>query len=393
MKRNPPFRAEHVGSLHRPKALREARLRLLGGLAPKDKVGAHDNAELTAIEDGFIREAVKLQEDVGLKTITDGEFRRQTWLDHFLGSLTGIGFAIRKVASRDPTVAFRSAERAGKSTTEDVENITVEFPVNAPIRWRGSANLAPFKFLQSVVRDGEVPKITIPAPDNFYYFGGPGAIDRTAYPDLGAYWDDMADAYKQEIAALAAAGCRHIQLDDVVPAFLCDPAHVAKLKARGDDPDALLAAAAACVNRALAGRPEGLRVSLHICRGNRHGHFMAEGAYDAIAERLFGTLEVDNYYLEYDTPRAGTFAPLRFMPPDKTVVLGLVTTKRKELEPKDALKRRIDDAAKYLPLDRLALSPQCGFSGDMMSDVMTVDDQKRKLALVVETATEVWGTA
>jgi 5-methyltetrahydropteroyltriglutamate--homocysteine methyltransferase len=391
MKRNPPFRAEHVGSLHRPKELREARMRILGGLAAKGKAGAHGNAELTAIEDGFIRDVVKLQEDVGLRTVTDGEFRRQTWLDDILGSLSGIGFAIRKVESRDPTTAFRSAERAGKSTTEDVENITVEFPVTDRIRWQRSVNVAPFMFLQSATR-GAVPKVTMPAPDNFYYFGGRHAIDRGAYPEIGAYWDDMADAYKQEIGALAAAGCVHVQLDDVVPAFLCDAAHIAKLKARGDDPQKLLAAATGCINRAIAGRSEALRVSLHICRGNRHGHFMAEGAYDAIAEHLFGTLEVDNYYLEFDTPRAGSFAPLRFMPEGKTVVLGLVTTKRKELEPKDALKRRIDEAAKYVPLDRLALSPQCGFSGDMMSDVMTVDDQKRKLALVVETATEVWGS-
>ena len=390
--RNPPFRAEHVGSLHRPKALRDARVRLLGGLSVKGKTGPHGNAELAAIEDGFIREVVKLQEDVGLRTITDGEFRRQTWLDHFLGSLSGIGFAIRKLESRDPSTAFRSAERAGKSTTEDVENITVDFPVTERIRWRGSANAAPFKFLRSVVRGG-VPKVTIPAPDNFYYFTGPGSIDRAAYPDIAVYWDDMADAYRQEIAALAEAGCTHVQFDDVIPAFLCDPSHVAKLKARGDDPQRLLASATACINRAIAGRPAAMRISLHICRGNRHGHFMAEGAYDAIAEYLFGNLAVDNYYLEYDSARAGSFAPLRFMPNDKTVVLGLVTTKRKELEPKDQLKRRLDEAAGYVPLDRLALSPQCGFSGDMMSDVMTVDDQKRKLALVVETAAEVWGSA
>jgi 5-methyltetrahydropteroyltriglutamate--homocysteine methyltransferase len=366
-------------------------MRLLGGIKREGGFGRHDNAELRTIEDKCIVDIVKLQEEVGLRTITDGEYRRQVWLTEFLSSLDGLTMTL-KIAPGKGT-GFRSDERQGKSKTEDVENVRVEYRVERPIRWVGSANVDAFKFLQSVTKG--VPKVTIPAPQDYYFMAGSGRaqIDRQAYPDLSGFWDDMATAYKSEVDALVAAGCTHIQFDDVVNACLCDERHVARLKAEGEDPDALMAAYVKSLNRALAGRPDSLTVSMHICRGNRHGHYIAEGGYDHVADYLFNNLEIDNYYLEYDTPRAGSFEPLRLMPGDKTVVLGLVTTKRAELEPIDALRRRIDQAAKYMPLDRLALSPQCGFSGDMMSDVMSIDQMKRKLALVVETADAVWGSA
>jgi 5-methyltetrahydropteroyltriglutamate--homocysteine methyltransferase len=390
MPRNrPPFRAEHVGSLHRPAKLRAARARILKGLGKTGKFGRHDSEELRAIEDDCIREIVRLQEDVGLKTITDGEYRRQIWLSEFLGSLGGIELTLQGTSGS--ATHFRANERHGKSTTEDVENVRIEFHVNEPIQWTGSVNVDAFKFLKTLTRG--VPKVTIPAPQDYYYFGGRGCVSTRIYPDIGGYWNDMAKAYAREISTLVDAGCTHIQFDDVVNACLCDPAHVAQLKANGEVPDELLHNYIGCLNTALTGRPASLTTSLHICRGNRHGHYMAEGGYDAVADYLFNHLDVDNYYLEYDSPRAGSFEPLRLMPRHKRVVLGLVTTKRPELEAPDNLKRRIDEAAKFFPVDQLSLSPQCGFSGDMMSDVMSIEQMARKLELVVEVARSVWGEA
>jgi 5-methyltetrahydropteroyltriglutamate--homocysteine methyltransferase len=388
-KRRPPFRAEHIGSLHRPRELRDARAKFLGGLGREGGFGRHRSEELRKIEDQHIRNVVKLQEDVGLQSITDGEYRRQIWLSEFLGSLGGIELTLQGTSSS--ATHFRSDERHGKSRTEDVENVRIEFHVKDKVRWTGSVNVDAFKFLKSIAHG--VPKVTIPAPQDYYFFGGRECVSRSVYPDIEEYWRDLGLAYAEEVKALAAAGCTHIQFDDVVNACLCDPAQVAQLKARGEDTDALLRNYIACLNGALANRPDDLTVSLHICRGNRHGHFIAEGGYDVVADYLFNNLDVDNYYLEYDTPRAGTFAPLKFMPADKTVILGLVTTKRPELEDPDQLKRRIDEASKFIPLNRLGLSPQCGFSGDMMSDVMSIDEMKRKLELVVRTAHSIWGEA
>ena len=390
-KTQPPFRAEHVGSLHRPKALRDARLRLLGGPGAKGRPADHVNEELRRIEDQCVREAVKLQEAVGLRTITDGEFRRQTWLGEFVGCMTGMDISISVVKDAASRTGFRSDERIGKSTTEDVENVRVEFTVTGRIRWKQSVNVEPFRFLSSITNG--VPKVTIPAPANFYFFGGPQCIDRKVYPDLAQFWSDLSDVYRKEVQVLVDAGCRHIQIDDVVPAMLCDPGHVAKIRERGDDPQAILSANTECLNRALKERHDDLLVSVHMCRGNRHGHFMAQGGYEPIADYLFNALEVDNWYLEYDSPRAGTFEPLRFMPADRTVVLGLMTTKRAELESVDQLRARVEDASKFVPLERLSLSPQCGFSGDMMSDVMSIEQQKRKLERLVEAARAIWPDA
>jgi 5-methyltetrahydropteroyltriglutamate--homocysteine methyltransferase len=386
-KRRPPFRAEHFGSLHRPRELRDARAKYLGGLGHKGGFGRHRSEELRRVEDECIRDIVKLQEDVGLKSITDGEYRRQIWLSEFLGSLGGIELTLQGTSSS--ATHFRSDERHGKSTTEDVENVRIEFHVTGKIKWAGSVNVDAFKFLKGIAHG--VPKVTIPTPQDYYYFGGRECISNTVYPDLAEYWHDMGAAYAHEVAALVDADCTHIQFDDVVNACLCDPKHVALLQGKGEDTDALLRSYVDCLNHALAGQAPELTASLHICRGNRHGHYIAEGGYEAIADYLFNHLDVDNYCLEYDTPRAGTFAPLRFMPADKTVILGLVTTKRPELEPPDQLKQRIDEASKFIPLERLGLSPQCGFSGDMMSDVMSIDQMKRKLELVVSTAQSVWG--
>lgn len=385
----PPFRAEHVGSLHRPAKLRQARAQFLGGLGKVGKFGRHDSKELRAVEDECIREVVRLQENVGLRTITDGEYRRQIWLSEFLGSLGGIELTLQGTSGS--ATHFRADERHGKSTTEDVENVRIEFHVNQPIRWTGSVNVDAFKFLKAVTHG--TPKVTIPAPQDYYFFGGRACVSRTVYPEIQRYWSDLSAAYAREIETLVQAGCTHIQFDDVVNACLCDPAHAGRLKASGEDPDQLLRDYVDCLNAALAGRPATLTTSLHICRGNRHGHYMAAGGYDPVADYLFNHLDVDNYYLEYDTPRAGSFEPLRLMPRHKFVVLGLVTTKRPELENPDDLRRRIDEAAGYFPIEQLGLSPQCGFSGDMMSDVMSIDEMTRKLELVVGVARSVWGEA
>jgi 5-methyltetrahydropteroyltriglutamate--homocysteine methyltransferase len=383
----PPFRAEHVGSLHRPQALKEARGKILGGL--NRVFGRHNNQELTRLEDDFIRDIVRLQEELGLKTITDGEYRRQVWLSEFLSSLQGLTMSLQIVPGA--ATGFRSDERLGKSKTEDVENVRVGFEVKEKIRWIGSANVDAFQFLSSIVGPQSIPKVTIPAPQEYYFFkAGPDAI-RGVYKDADLFWADMAAAYKQELGALIAAGCRHIQLDDVVYACVCDPKHSARLAAEGDDPMRLVKASVDTINNALADCPNEVTISLHICRGNRHGHFMAEGGYDVVAQYLFTNLHVDNYYLEYDSPRAGSFEPLRFIPSDKSVVLGLVTTKRPQLEAVDLLCRRIDDASRFMPLERLAVSPQCGFSGDMMSDVMSIEQMRDKLRLVCDVATKVWG--
>jgi 5-methyltetrahydropteroyltriglutamate--homocysteine methyltransferase len=386
-----PFRAEHIGSLHRPAALRDARKRLLGGLSENGRFGRHGNTELHALEDRFIADIVKLQEDVGLRTISDGEYRRQIWLSEFLSSLSGVLLTLRGTTSA--ATHFRSDERHGKSKTEDVENVRIEFDVTDRVGWNGSVNVEPFEFLLSLVKPGSVPKVTLPAPQDYYFFGGRACVSETVYPDIARFWSDIGDAYAREVEALVAAGCRHIQFDDVVYACLCDPVQVAALEQRGEDPDALLRYSVDSLNRAVRNRPRGVTISQHICRGNRHGHFIAEGGYDHVADYMFNHLDVDNYYLEYDTPRAGTFEPLRFMPAGKHVTLGLITTKRPELEDPDDIRRRIDEAAKFVPLERLSLSPQCGFSGDMMSDVMSVDEMRAKLALVVSTARSVWGEA
>ena len=373
----PPFRADQVGSLRRPEALMKARERLLGAHDLDHNFGPHDNAELRGLEDQAIRESVRLQEGAGLRSITDGEFRRRIWWSEFLLSLEGV------------QGNYRGAERFRDKTGHEVPSPRIE--VQAPIRWKDSVNVEPFKFLKSVTR--HTPKVTMPAPQTLYFFAGRDTISKEVYPDLQAMWHDLADAYVAELRALAAAGCAYVQLDEVLTSCLCDEKQRVKLRNRGDDPDRLLTTYIDCLNRVMAGRPKGMTVAMHTCRGNYQGHWAAEGGYDPVAERVFNEVKVDAFFLEYDTPRAGTFEPLRHFPKDKALVLGLVSTKTPELESSDLLRKRIDEAAGYVSLEKLCLSPQCGFSSNYLGNPVTIDDQRRKLELVVETARAVWGSA
>jgi 5-methyltetrahydropteroyltriglutamate--homocysteine methyltransferase len=374
----PPFRADHVGSLRRPEALMQARERLLGPHDLDHNFGPHENAELHALEDAAIRDVVALQESVGLRSITDGEFRRRIWWSEFLLSLDGVDGNYR-----GPTTEFR--DQGGHHVP------TPRVAVTDRVRWRHSVNVGPFLFLRSLT--SQTPKVTIPAPQTLLFYATRDSISRTAYPDLAALWDDLADAYAAELKALSDAGCTYVQLDEVVTSCLCDEVHRNKLRTQGEDADQLLRDYVRTINRAIAGRSPDLTVAMHTCRGNYQGHWMAEGGYDPIAEHLFSEIKVDALLLEYDSPRAGSFAPLRFMPKDKTVVLGLVSTKTAELEDPDVLKRRIEDASRYVDLERLCLSPQCGFSSNYLGNPVSIDDEQRKLALIVDVAQSVWGSA
>jgi 5-methyltetrahydropteroyltriglutamate--homocysteine methyltransferase len=263
--------------------------------------------------------------------------------------------------------------------------------VTGPIRWRESVNVGPFEFLKSLTK--RTPKVTMPAPQTLYQFASRATVSQAVYPDPAELWGDLADAYVAELRALSEAGCTYVQLDEVTTSCLCDDRQRANFRLRGDDPDALLGAYAKTINRIVANRPEGMTIALHTCRGNYQGHWIAEGGYEPIAERVFNEIGVDAFFLEYDSPRAGGFEPLRFVPKDKIVVLGLVSTKTPELESADLLKKRIDEAARHVPLDRLCLSPQCGFSSNYLGNPVTIDDERRKLELVVTVAESVWGSA
>ena len=363
MKADPPFRAEHVGSLLRPPELREARARA--------RAGALSAAELRQLEDRLIRSAVARQEAIGLPVVTDGEYRRDFWHLDFLRRLEGVGTA------PIPGRVFHAEDVPPMPTVTD------------RVRCAGPIMTEDFGFLRSIATAR--PKLTIPAPAMLHLRGGRGAISRERYPDLAAFWEDVAAAYRAAIAHVAAAGCTYLQLDDVSFAYLCDPTVRDGLRAGGDDPAALPATYAAAIDGALAGRPAGMTVTMHTCRGNFRSTWMASGGYeDAVVEAMFST-GVDGYFMEWDSERAGGFEPLRLLPRDKTVVLGLVTTKSGALEPADALARRIDEAARYVPLERLGLSPQCGFASTHHGNTLTEDEQWRKLERVVEVARSVWG--
>ena len=368
----PPFRADHVGSLLRPPALLEARARRAAGEI--------DDAELRGIEDAAIADVVRLQGDVGLRTATDGEFRRASWHMDFIYAIEGI----TKVTGEDIVVHFRNADGTIDFTPAGL-HVDGPLSIGEPIF---GADLA---YLQSQVSDRQTAKLTIPSPSMVHYRGGAAAIDPAVYPDEDAFWNALSTAYAQQVRGVTALGCRYLQLDDTSLAYLNDPAQRAELAAQGRDAEHQHERYIRQINAALAGRPEGLTVTTHMCRGNFRSSWVAEGGYDFVAEALFGGLEVDGFFLEYDDARSGGFEPLRFVPPGKRVVLGLVTTKRPELESKDDLKRRIDEAARYVPLEQLALSPQCGFSSTVEGNALTRDEQVAKLALVVEVAQEVWG--
>ncbi|HEV7870052.1 MAG TPA: 5-methyltetrahydropteroyltriglutamate--homocysteine S-methyltransferase [Modestobacter sp.] len=368
----PPFRADHVGSLLRPKALLDARARFAAGDL--------DAAALRGVEDAAIADVVRLQRDVGLATATDGEFRRATWHMDFIYAINGI----TRVEGEGRPVHFRNADGTLDWTPAGLH-------VDGPLSIDEPIFAADFGHLQSVVSDGQTAKLTIPSPSMVHYRGGAAAIDPAVYADEDAFWDALSAAYRQQVQGIAAQGCTYLQLDDTSLAYLNDPAQRAELAGQGRDAEHQHERYIRQINAALDGRPAGLTVTTHLCRGNFRSSWVAEGGYDFVAEALFGDLAVDGFFLEYDDARSGGFEPLRFVPPGKRVVLGLVTTKRPELESKDDLKRRIDEAARFVPLEQLALSPQCGFSSTVEGNALTRDEQVAKLALVVETAAEVWG--
>ncbi|MGY1695571.1 5-methyltetrahydropteroyltriglutamate--homocysteine S-methyltransferase [Geodermatophilus sp. SYSU D00814] len=368
----PPFRADHVGSLLRPANLLEAR--------SKHAAGDIDDEELRGIEDEAIRDVVRMQADVGLRTATDGEFRRASWHMDFIYAIGGI----TKVSDQNIVVHFKNQDGTIDFTPAGLH-------VDGPLRIDEPIFGRDFAFLQSVVGEGQTAKLTIPSPSMVHYRGGAAAIDPQVYPDEDEFWEALSAAYSQQVRGIAAQGCSYLQFDDTSLAYLNDPAQRAEIAAQGRDAEHLHERYIRQINEALAGRPAGLTVTTHMCRGNFRSSWVAEGSYDFVAEALFGGLEVDGFFLEYDDARSGGFEPLRFVPPGKRVVLGLVTTKRPELESKDDLKRRIDDASRFVPLDQLALSGQCGFSSTVEGNTLTRDQQIAKLALIVETAGEVWG--
>jgi 5-methyltetrahydropteroyltriglutamate--homocysteine methyltransferase len=364
----PPFRADHVGSFLRPPELLAARERF--------RAGELDRAALRAVEDQAIRGVVKMQEDAGLLGITDGEFRRTFFHVDFLEQLAGV------VTKGAVTVKFHN--RAG-----DVDFAPPVMSVTGKVTHVRPIQRDDFAFLASVTT--RTPKVSIPSPTMLHFRGGRAAISAEAYPDLDRFFDDVAAAYRAEIRSLAAAGCRYLQLDDTNLAYLCDPEMRHGVRARGDDPDELPRRYARFINAAIADKPPGLTICVHLCRGNFKSAWVAEGGYEPVAEVLFNELAVDGYFLEYDDERSGDFAPLRFVPRDKRVVLGLVSSKVGALETPEALARRIDEAARYVPLEQLALSPQCGFSSTVHGNDITPEVQAAKLRRVVETATKVWG--
>ena len=366
----PPFRADHVGSLLRPPELLEARAHYAAGTI--------DAVALRAIEDDAIRDVVALQESVGLQSATDGEFRRASWHMDFIYQLGGITQAEERM-----NVKFTNAEG-------DIEFAPAQLRVSDRITLPQTIFASDFQFLQQQVTTA-VPKLTIPSPSMVHYRGGRAAIDENVYPDLDGFFDDLSAAYREEVRRLGELGCTYLQLDDTSLAYLNDPSQRDMIASQGGDAEHQHERYIRQINAALKDRPASMRVTTHMCRGNFRSSWAASGSYDFVAEALFSSLEVDGFFLEYDDERSGGFEPLRFVPPGKLVVLGLVTTKSGKLESKDDLKRRIDEAAKIVPLDQLCLSGQCGFSSTVEGNNLTIDEQVAKLRLVVETAAEVWG--
>lgn len=368
----PPFRADHVGSLLRPPELLQARADAAAGQLPKQR--------LREVEDAAIRQVVAAQRAAGLRSATDGEFRRSSWHMDFIYQLGGI----RPSDDDKLTIQFHNPDG-------EIEFQTAALAVDAPITLPKPIFADDFRFLASVVEPGVTPKLTIPSPSMVHYRGGPASIDPAVYPDQDQFWADLSAAYAQQVRAVAELGCRYLQLDDTSLAYLNDPAQRAMLAERGDDAEHQHLRYIRQINAALADRPPGLRVTTHLCRGNFRSSWAASGGYDFVAEALFSQLTVDGFFLEFDDARSGSFAPLRFVPPGKQVVLGLVTTKSGRLESKDDLKRRVDEASQHVPIGQLCLSPQCGFSSTVEGNVLSYDEQMAKLALIVETAEEIWG--
>jgi 5-methyltetrahydropteroyltriglutamate--homocysteine methyltransferase len=363
----PPFRADHVGSLLRPAALKEARTR--------HERGEIDAAKLKSIEDAAIADVIAKQEAVGLKSVTDGEFRRASWQTDFLVALDGVEAyqGERKMLFKGPQprpILLRLHHKLGGS-------------------FRGHPMLEHFKFVGAHTK--VTPKMTIPSPSTLHFRYGREAVPKSLYPDMAEFYHDLGQTYRKVVRAFADAGCRYLQLDEVNLAYLCDPALREQVKARGDDPDKLPMIYADMINAAISDIPADMTITMHLCRGNFRSSFVASGGYDPIADLLFNTIKVHGYFMEYDSERAGNFRPLRFLRGDKTVVLGLVTSKTGALESKETIKRRIDQATEHVGLEKLCLSPQCGFASTEEGNILTEDDQWAKLRMIVEVAQEVWG--
>ena len=371
---HPPFRADVVGSLLRPASIKAARAGL--------REGRLDASQLRDIENAAVREAVALQEAVGLKVATDGEMRRGTYSENFTTSgLDGV------VSEHTGTGKWTYSD--GKGGTRNAREIRV----NGPIRWNGrSGNVENFTFLKSAVTTA-LPKITLPSPCYMYQRAGRDGISRDAYPDLDQFWSDLVAAYHAEMQALHQAGCRYLQLDDTAVCKLGDPKIQKALADRGDDWQSLLGVYTDAINAVVAGAPSDMTIALHLCRGNQAGHWQAEGGYDPVAEHLFKRIDVPAYFLEFDSPRAGTFAPLAALPEGKVVVLGLVSTKVGTLESAAVIETRIAEAARIVPLERLCLSAQCGFASSETGNPLTEAEQRAKLELIVATARKCWTDA
>ncbi len=366
----PPFRAEHIGSLLRPKNLLDLR--------GKFSRGEVSEQVLTAAENQAIKEALGLQGRIGLKFATDGEFRRRSYHSFFYRQLGDI--SIDRVGGEDA--------KGGTPGTRAAQPVAT---IKSRVHWTQPINVADFEFIRANTK--LVPKITIPGPCALHFRGGDSAVLASAYKDLDQFWDDTVEAFGRELRALAGAGCSYVQIDETAFAKFGDPEVQASLKARGDDWSVLIDKYVAVTNRVLKDAPSTMQIGMHLCRGNRGGQWHAEGSYDSVAERLFNALNIPFYFLEYDSPRAGTFTPLRLVPRHKTVVLGLVSTKTSTMESKDELKKRVETATRYLDLDRLAVSPQCGFASLDTGNPITPEVQEKKLRLVVELARDMWGEA
>jgi 5-methyltetrahydropteroyltriglutamate--homocysteine methyltransferase len=368
----PPFRADHVGSLLRPARLLQAR--------EDHTAGRISAAELRQVEDEAIRDVVQMQRDVGLQSATDGEFRRTTWHMDFIYQLGGI-----HKAEESLKVHFRNEQGEFDFTTAALK-------VDDKVGLEHTIFGEDFRVLKDLADEtGATAKLTIPSPSMVHYRGGPAAIDPSVYADMEEFWKDLSAAYAEEVRRLAELGCTYLQFDDTSLAYLNDPEQRKQMTDRGDDAEHLHLRYIRQINQALASKPEGMTVTTHMCRGNYRSSWVAAGGYDFVAEALFNELAVDGFFMEWDDERSGGFEPLRFVPKGKMVVLGLVTTKRGELERKDDLKRRIEQASEFVPLDQLCLSPQCGFSSTVEGNVLSYDDEVAKLRLIVETAREVWG--
>jgi 5-methyltetrahydropteroyltriglutamate--homocysteine methyltransferase len=361
----PPFRADHIGSLLRPKKLREGFRRHSVGEIPAEA--------LRTVQDGCIREVIKLQEDCGLPVVTDGEFRRVSYWEKFVRLTAGL--EVRNAV-------FRFHDAQGHESDFTAPYVSGKVGRRAPI------TLDEFRFVREHTQ--RAAKITMPAPSTMHFYRFNEWGDRNVYPDAAAFFADLGRVYQQEIAELAAAGCRYVQIDEVAVAILCDPAAREKVKAGGEDPQRLVDLYVDAINQAVTNRPRDMRIGVHVCRGNYKGMYLSEGGYDSVAEKFFGRTNVDHFLLEFDTPRAGGFAPLRFVPKEKGVVLGLISSKTPKLEKVDDLRRRADEAARYIDASRLAISPQCGFASSIGGNPVTEADERAKLKLCVDAARQIW---